>query len=186
MARRRRIRQNGDMMLAARFNERDPTGWWASEKLDGCRAFWDGAKLRTRTWLPIDAPDWLTAELPRGIALDGELWAGRGEFELVRVLVQYARASSENWERVRYCVFDAPTTDAVPLEKRLAKAQRLARGRGVEYVAQQRVESARAMWERFGSVVKGGGEGLVLRRPGSCYVFGRSADWMKVKPCNVD
>ena len=60
--------------------EMDPHGWLVSEKLDGARAWWDGSRLRFRSGLHIAAPAWFLASLP-ALALDGELWAGRGTFE---------------------------------------------------------------------------------------------------------
>ena len=36
------------------------------------------------------------------------------------------------------------------------------------------------------AVVAQGGEGLMLRRPGHCYEYGRSNAWLKVKPAHVD
>lgn len=175
------------MMLANRWHGQDCSGWWASEKLDGCRAFWDGAVLRTRdSWLPIHAPAAITAQLPKGRSLDGELWAGRGTFQMVRVLVQTNRPTHPAWNAVRFMVFDAPTTDAIPLEKRWLVAQRLAKGAQVEWIKQERVASPAAMLARFKKVVAGGGEGLVLRQPASFYEFERSSRWLKVKPANVD
>lgn len=174
------------MMLANRYRDEDPTGWWASEKLDGWRAFWDGDVLRTRTWQPIHAPAWMTASLPRGIALDGELWAGRGGFSVIQSLGQMDRPGDPRWRGVRFMVFDAPTTDAIPVEQRLARARELARGRGVGFVEQRRLASPNALWRWFAEVQRKGGEGLVLRRPGSCYAFGRSSDWLKVKPASAD
>ena len=57
----------------------DPTGWPVSEKLNGCRAYFDGSQFWTRGGNVIAAPDWFTAGLP-GVPLDGEIWAGRGRF----------------------------------------------------------------------------------------------------------
>src|SRR5690242_7567841 len=59
----------------------DPTGWWMSEKYDGLRGYWDGRKLWSRKGNLIHAPDYFLAELPRDVALDGELWIGYGKFE---------------------------------------------------------------------------------------------------------
>jgi len=175
------------MMLAAKYHERtDPTGFWVSEKLDGWRAFFDGHVLRTRTWREIHAPDSITALLPKGIALDGELWAGRGGFLTMQSLGPINRPSDPRWAGVRYMVFDCPSTEAIPLEERLRLARGLAAGKQVEFVKQTRLESAAQMWRLFAEVVKGGGEGLVIRRPGSFYEFGRSGDWQKVKPAGVD
>lgn len=175
-------------MLAQRYREQDPTGWWVSEKLDGCRAFWDGQVLRTKdSWLPIDAPAYVTAGLPRGRSLDGELWAGRGTFELVRVLVQYRHASDPAWRRVRYMVFDAPTTDAVPVEARWQEAEKLAKcARAAQMVRQWRCGGEAQLHREFARVVRGGGEGLMLREPGHCYDFGRSRSWLKMKPAGRD
>ena len=52
-------------------------GWLASEKLNGCRAYWDGKSLWTRAGNKIHAPRRFTENFPR-IHLDGEIHAGRG------------------------------------------------------------------------------------------------------------
>lgn len=174
------------MMLAQRLRDQDPTGMWVSEKLHGCRAFWDGRVLRTKdSWLPIDAPPFITAGLPRGRALDGELWAGYGTFEMVRVLVQYRHASDPAWRRVRYMLFDAPTAAAVPVEARW-KIARATRGPHLRFVKQWRCSGPAELHRDFARIVKAGGEGLMLRDPGHCYEFGRSRHWLKMKPAGVD
>ena len=58
----------------------DPAPYLISEKYDGVRGLWDGRTLRTRAGNVIAAPAWFIAKLPKQ-ALDGELWAGRGQFE---------------------------------------------------------------------------------------------------------
>lgn len=173
-------------MTAARYRDQDPKGWLVSEKLDGWRAFWDGATLRTRTWAPIHAPASITALLPKGIALDGELWAGRGGFLTMQSLGQINRPADPRWAGVKYMVFDLPTTQSLPIEERAALARNLVAGPQLGFVAQSAVRSAAEMWSRFRDVVAGGGEGLVLKRPGSFYEFGRSSNWLKVKPAGVD
>ena len=171
------------MMLAGRFTGRQAVaGWWLSEKLDGCRAFWPGESLRSRTWKVIHAPERIVALLPRGITLDGELWGGRGTFERCRVAVQYRPADHEEWDGINLHVFDAPTTKAIPLEVRLATAARLAAAAHVEFVPQVRCAGAAEAAAAMEGIVRAGGEGVVLRRPGSFYSFERSMDWLKVKP----
>lgn len=174
------------MMLAAKYRDQDPAGWWASEKLDGWRAFWDGECLRSRTWNRIPVPPEITAGLPAGMALDGELWAGRGGLLTLQSLCRRAAATDPRWAAVRFMVFDAPTTEAKPLELRLLTARAAAHGPQVGFVEQVRIANREAMWRMFADVVTGGGEGLVLREPGSCYRFERSVKWLKVKPSGVE
>ena len=85
----------------------DPTGWWMSEKYDGLRGFWDGKKLWSRKGHPLQAPDYFLAELPKDVALDGELWMGRGKFEAT-ISTVLAQTPDERWRQVRFMVFDAP------------------------------------------------------------------------------
>lgn len=171
------------MMLCARFTgKQDVAGWLMSEKLDGCRCFWDGRVLRTRSWLVIRAPERIVARLPRGIALDGELWAGRGTFERCRIAVQHRGPDHEDWLGVDYHVFDAPTTNAVRLETRLARAALLAESAGVTFMPQMRCSGSAEAISMMERIVADGGEGVVLRRPRSHYVFDRCSDWLKVKP----
>src|ERR1700745_3678124 len=85
----------------------DPTGWWMSEKYDGLRGYWDGRKLWSRNGNLIHAPDYFLAELPRDIALDGELWIGYGKFEETVSIVR-SETPDDRWKRVHFMVFDAP------------------------------------------------------------------------------
>jgi len=55
----------------------DVSGWLMSEKLDGCRAYWDGGKMWSRGGKQILLPNEMLAALPAGVALDGEIHAGR-------------------------------------------------------------------------------------------------------------
>jgi DNA ligase-1 len=51
----------------------DPTGWWLTEKFDGMRLYWDGNQFFTRQGSMVNAPEFITKDLPK-TALDGELW----------------------------------------------------------------------------------------------------------------
>lgn len=81
--------------------------YWVSEKYDGVRALWDGQRLLSRQGLPIAAPAWFTANWPKE-PLDGELWAGRGQFDLVQSAVASGQPQDAQWQQLRYMVFDAP------------------------------------------------------------------------------
>eukprot|EP01027_Heterolobosea_sp_BB2_P004956 GEZU01007622.1.p1 GENE.GEZU01007622.1~~GEZU01007622.1.p1 ORF type:complete len:260 (-),score=24.72 GEZU01007622.1:119-898(-) len=174
-------------MLATNWNQEiDPTGWWMSEKLDGIRAYWDGQKLYSRTGRQITAPSYFTNALPKGQALDGELWIGREQFMPPSVIYD---AHSRVWESVKYCAFDVPAI-GVPYEERLATLQNLLspllRSSGVAphilVVPVQRCTSAEHMHAYLKEVVDGGGEGLIMRKPQSRYQPGRTNAVLKLKP----
>ena len=86
----------------------DPTGWWISEKCDGCRSWWDGVTFITRLGNTFNAPDWFKAKLPKDIVLDGELWIGRGKFQKTISAIKDFIPNDEKWKEVKYIVYDAP------------------------------------------------------------------------------
>lgn len=160
----------------------DPTGWWISEKYDGLRGYWDGKKLWSRKGTAIQAPDYFLAELPEGIALDGELWIGRGQFEetLSTVLSQTPDA---RWKGVHFMVFDAPQAKGT-FEQRvqfiaatLPKVNQFANP-----VPQYLCKGTAHLLAERDRVVALGGEGLMLRKPESEYETRRSPTLLKVKP----
>lgn len=174
------------MMLAERWQGQDVAGWWLAEKLDGVRAYWDGAVIRTRSWREIDAPAWFVAKLPRGVALDGELWGGRGTFQIASELSRFARAADHPaWHVMQFCAFDWPTCEAIPFEARIAKIESW-RNETVKPVELRRCEGATDARDTMAQIVRGGGEGVVVKRPKHFYEFGRSRDWLKVKPVTMD
>src|SRR4030042_5487979 len=122
------------LMLANKYKREKIAGWWVSEKLDGTRAFWDGGvsrgvptsqvpwantvnpktgeskkvkTLATGLWSrygnPIIAPDWWLNQLPTCL-LDGELFAGRGRFQICRSIVA-GDVPGPEWDQIRDCVF---------------------------------------------------------------------------------
>lgn len=173
------------MMLANRWTGQPVEGWWMSEKFDGVRAFWDGAALRTRTWRAMDAPAEFLAAFPRGISLDGELWGGRGTFQIASELSRFARASDAAWSGIRFMVYDWPTCAAVKFEDRVNELSQYVRG-PIQEVGLARCDGVSHAHSALGAVTAAGGEGLMLKRPGHCYSFGRSSDWLKVKPAGVE
>lgn len=170
------------LLLAKTWDEStDPTGWWISEKYDGVRGFWDGDTMRTRGGQVVFLPDYFYRELPRGMALDGELWLGRGKFEETLSIVRTERPD-ERWKEMHYVVFDAPKAKGT-FEKRLAFLKTK-----LPEVSQH-VWAAR-MWRCKGKahliaerdrIVKAGGEGLMIREPESVYEGKRSGTLLKVK-----
>lgn len=112
----------------------DIKGWYASEKLDGMRCFWDGGITigRPATEVPwanttkdkrqhrstglwsrhgkvIHAPiEWVNC-LPMGLMLDGELYAGPGTFQTLMSVCKRFDPVAEQWAKVSFVAFEAPT-----------------------------------------------------------------------------
>lgn len=158
-------------------------GYWVSEKYDGVRAYWDGRQLLTRTGHRIHAPAWFTAGWPP-TPLDGELWAGRGRFELTSSIVRRATPDDAAWRHLRYMVFDLPAAPG-SFTERLAALHMLIESLSVPWVravSHFRVRDAAHLRECLAETVARGGEGLVLRRDDAPYRALRSSDILKLKP----
>ena len=165
------------LLLAKEFTDQNPVGMWMSEKLDGVRAFWDGSRFLSRDGNEFVAPEWFKKDLPQ-TPLDGELWAGRGNFGKTLSKVRAARG---DWTGLLYVVFDAPACN-LPFEARQDHLRAtLPNVPHVLLLEQERVESVAAMQAELARVEALGGEGLMLRAPGSKYVGVRSATLLKVK-----
>ena len=170
------------VLLAHKWEtDHDPTGWWMSEKLDGIRAYWDGETFTSRLGNQFFAPAWFVADLPAD-TLDGELWVGRKKFQRTTSIVRSGAGSME-WKEVTYVVFDAPNAKG-GFEARLAHAQKVLQqanaphARWHEHVKCDGLDHLRDELKRVEAL---GGEGLMLRRPGSKYEVGRSQSLRKVK-----
>lgn len=120
------------LMLAEVYDpaKHQVNGWYASEKLDGQRAFWDGGLSRGKPtdWVPwanlerkvrpvstglwsrygnvIPASDHWLDKLPKGIFLDGELYCGN--LQNLRKIVSRDIPSPALWDEVKYLIFESP------------------------------------------------------------------------------
>jgi DNA ligase-1 len=158
------------------------TEFYVSEKLDGVRAFWDGERLQTRSGLPIAAPAWFTANLPRA-AFDGELWGGRGTFERTSGIVRSTSPHDAEWRELKYMVFDVPGLPGTFDERLATLVQSVAHAK-LEWllaVTQSRFDSEASLVAELRRVEALGGEGVMLHRASALYAPGRSADLLKLK-----
>lgn len=156
--------------------------YWVSEKLDGVRGYWDGEKLLTRGGERIAAPAWFTAGWPR-LPMDGELWAGRGQFSRAVSIVRQQTPDDAGWRSLRFMVFDLPAqagtfTERIPVLNGLVT--RIDQP-WVQAVVQSRVASHADLQRLLAKTVRQGGEGLMLHRGSSLYKGQRSDDLLKVK-----
>jgi DNA ligase-1 len=162
-------------------NVQDLTGYWMSEKLDGIRAYWNGKVFISRLGNEFYAPDWFVEGLPDMI-LDGELWAGRKKFQRATSIVR-RQDRSDHWKEIVYVVFDAPALKT-PFEDRMAALQSLFAPDRTPYaraLEQERCQGLDHLRKELDRVEQLGGEGLMMRRPGSTYEVGRSYSLLKVK-----
>lgn len=156
--------------------------YWASEKLDGVRGYWDGEKLLTRSGERIAAPVWFTAGWPT-VPMDGELWAGRGQFSKAVSTVRQQNPDDAAWHAIRFMVFDLPAqggtfTERIPVLHGLVS--RIDQP-WVQAVAQFKLANHQTLQSLLGKTVKLGGEGLMLHRGASLYKGQRTDDLLKVK-----
>ncbi|MCK6591983.1 MAG: DNA ligase [Polyangiaceae bacterium] len=175
--------QDGPPILLANpwDNDQDLTGWWMSEKLDGVRAYWDGKAFLSRLGNRYYAPDWFTKNLP-DFPLDGELWGGRKKFQRTVSIVR-RQDQSDLWKEIAFLVFDAPARDE-PFEDRLELCRRALDERRPDYAKFHEHQACKGLGhlrEELARVEALGGEGLMLRKPGSRYEVGRSSTLLKVK-----
>lgn len=169
------------LLLAERWTpDMDPTGWWISEKLDGVRAYWDGKNFISRLGNKFAPPAWFKEGMPN-MKLDGELWMGRG---LLQKTVSVVRSAGldDPWKKITYMVFDEIRSD-MAFEDRMQflRSCRPELPKHVVLVDQSQCLGFEHLSLELERVEKMGGEGLMLREPGSMYEGNRSSTLLKVK-----
>ena len=175
-------------LLAHKYEPNSTTsvrGWFASEKLDGVRAIWTGTKFISREGNTFHAPAWFTKRLPTDIVLDGELFTKRGGFQDCVSIVRTQDAPNRWKFSVSYKVFDVPSKGHLPFEKRLEFLKDLIevklKIKWINLVEHFPVRDDAHIQEVLDDITSEGGEGLMLREPGSVYVHGRSRTLLKAK-----
>lgn len=164
--------------LAKPYVSQPVSGWLMSEKLDGVRAIWTGSRFISRNGNTFEAPQSVLQQMPAGVVLDGELYAGRGRFE--RTVGAVRRVRDADWSCLGFHAFDAPMATGGFCE-RLAYAAQFSGG-FITVVDHSECRSADHAAAYMQSIVSAGGEGIMLRDPDMGYVQGRTAHLLKMKP----
>ncbi|QIR14805.1 DNA ligase [Shewanella aestuarii] len=152
-----------------------------SEKLDGVRGYWDGKQLLTRAGKVINVPKWFSEDFPN-VALEGELWLGRGQFEAISALVRRQQADDNQWQKVRFMLFDLPLSNA-SFESRYIELQHYAQSSiYLTAISQISLDTEQALYLLLDNVIEKGGEGLMLHYKLAKYHIGRSSNIVKLKP----
>ena len=148
------------------------------------RSYWTGSHFYTRNGNLIHAPEWFTRGMP-SIALDGELTAGRGAFQQTVSAVRKQKPVDAEWRSITFQAFDAPNVSG-GCEARWAEMNRALAG--VPHTAaltQTRCSSPRHLAQVRAEIAALGGEGVMLREPGSVYEGRRTGALRKVKSFQI-
>lgn len=159
------------MKILKTYRDQDTQGWIWSEKMDGVRLHWDGESFITRSERIIAAPAEIVAAMPAGVAVDCELWPGRGKFGIASSAIQ-----TGDWSRCEVVAFDADTPG--PIADRVAYLEAHL-GDSVGVAAYYPVDCVE---DHVDSVANGGGEGIVLCDPDAEYEHGKTDTCLKAKP----
>lgn len=169
-------------MLPQTYTEScDITGWLVSEKLDGVRAYWDGAALWSKNGKPLHPPPEFVAQLP-DFAVEGELWGGRGNYEKTAAIVLQLQ-SHAGWRQLQLAIFDVPAAPGTFIQ-RIAKVREWFTTHPSPYafvIMQTPIRDRAELQQALRRVQALGGEGLIVRNPAALYAAGRSAEVLKVK-----
>lgn len=169
-------------MLASKYSEQTEIHeYWVSEKLDGVRGHWDGEALWSRGGHRISMPGWFTENWPN-TAMDGELWIARKRFDTVSGIVRSTRADDEEWQRVKFMIFDLPGHGGAFSQR--VEAMEEFDDYGIPWlqpIPQFRVSDAAELDARLEALVAAGSEGLMLHHQDALYRSGRSQDLLKYK-----
>ncbi|WP_261817335.1 DNA ligase [Vibrio gallicus] len=154
-----------------------------SEKLDGVRAIWDGARLYSRSGRVINIPEFFVKQMPP-FAVEGELWAGHGRFHHVQQTVLDKVPNEASWRTITYCMFDVLNTVIKFRDNytQLLAWQNHNPSHNVCVVKQVPFESNEQLSRQLQAVLVSGGEGLIIRKGSAISVAGRSNNILKLKP----
>lgn len=164
--------------------------------MSACRTYYDGkGGFFSRLGNPFTPPEWfvdgmfpisflpfppifslnwadtLPLALPKNVTLDGELFAGRGQFQSAVSIVK--TVNSPHWKGISFQVFDVPSKGDEPFETRIAFLEELFGSNGthacehVKVVEHVEARDRDHVLEKLKEVEEKGGEGVMLRRPRS-------------------
>lgn len=164
-----------DMQHGRNYNGQGIKSFVATEKFDGCRAYWDGENLWSRGGLKIRIPDYWRTALPAGIHLDGEVYDGVDGLYRCGSAVRYGNFTPS----MLFMVFDCPSCNG-DYQTRMDYAAKFRNG-PLQVAAYRPIKHLSEVRELLAEVLQRGGEGLILRNPKLKYMPGRTAEILKIK-----
>jgi len=161
--------------------------WAVSKKLDGMRFHFDPllGRLLTRTNKEISAPEYVRQELSRiGLALDGEIFAGVGQFQKCISIARKKVAVEEEWRKhLTLQVFDIVDTEHDYYTRYGTMRENISEDHPFIQIVPQTVIKDRSydLFAELDKVVARGEEGLMVRKMTEPYEHKRSSNLLKVK-----
>lgn len=171
-----------ELLRLIEYKDQNVSGWLASEKLDGVRAYWDGENLLSRQGKKLNAPLSFTKNFPK-FALDGELYAKELKFEEIQASVMDKLPDEKAWSRLKFHVFDVPEASG-GLPRRLEVLAKFLKNEPNDnlIIIKQIKMRDNAQFLKFAeNIIANGGEGAVVREPNAPYERKRSKNALKFK-----
>ena len=171
-----------ELLRLSEFKDQNVSGWLASEKLDGVRAYWDGENLLSRQGKKLNAPLSFTKNFPK-FALDGELYAKELKFEEIQASVMDKLPDEKAWGRLKFHIFDVPEASGGLLDRLevLAKFLKNEPNDNLIIIKQIKVRDNAQFLKFTKDIIARGGEGAVVREPNAPYERKRSKNALKFK-----
>ena len=171
-----------ELLRLSEFKDQNVSGWLASEKLDGVRAYWDGENLLSRHGKKLNAPLSFTKNFPK-FALDGELYAKELKFEEIQASVMDKLPDEKAWSRLKFHVFDVPEASGGLLTRLeiLAKFLKNEPSQNLIIIKQIKMRDNAHFLKFAEEIIAKGGEGAVVREPNAPYERKRSKNALKFK-----
>jgi DNA ligase-1 len=159
-------------------------GWYASEKIDGWHAIWDGkGTLYTKSFKrTFEVPKSWMKLLPK-IALTGEIKIKGHSATRTAILMKDSKA----WEKAYFHVFDVPGSDkpfSARMElivKTVTDACKSTKKCPLIVAKQIKMTTRKKIVDFYKKVLKKGGEGLVITNPESLYDTSNKRSHQRVK-----
>ena len=171
-----------ELLRLSEFKDQNVSGWLASEKFDGVRAYWDGENLLSRQGKKLNAPLSFTKNFPK-FALDGELYAKELKFEEIQASVMDKLPDEKAWGRLKFHIFDVPEASGGLLARLevLAKFLKNEPNDNLIIIKQIKMRDNAQFLKFAESIIANGGEGAVVREPNAPYERKRSKNALKFK-----
>ena len=117
------------------------------------------------------------------MALDGELWTGRDDFQNIVSIVRHKTPNPDDWKSIMFMIFDAPLIKGTFAERLVNIAEELAKkpNNVVKTIKQQTCKDKVHLEKLMDEICGGKGEGVMIKDPKSCYERKRSYALLKVK-----